>query len=221
MAHVKSCFIGVAALLMCGACAHESRDEDVVPPGVVEIVVRLSPDQAEEWQHLFRWEYVLRGGEEVSSTYPGPNEPHEARLVFLGMIVPLAVRSDGEVCIPDKFSILRMPGLTEVRQWEPGRRVHIGGRGGSYHFRPRPDEEGLIFLLVPYGDVGEHCAWIYPGDLTPIALDDMQPSQRDSSEHPVPTVVIPDVSELLQIEIGGEEWTELFSEAIRLELRRL
>jgi hypothetical protein len=69
--------------------------------------------------------------------------------------------------------------------------------------------------------VGEHCAWIYPGDLTPIALDDMQPSQRDSSEHPVPTVVIPDVSELLQIEIGGEEWTELFSEAIRLELRRL
>jgi hypothetical protein len=196
----------VLAIIVCGSCTRK------LPEGVTEIYVAVSMDQGEEWAHLFRHNYHIPSEGMTTSTQPELGVDYDTYLSFQGRIIPLAVRSNGEFAIPDRYFVMRKPFLT-VTRWEPGMHRDVGSNS-RYFYKLRPDEVGLVFVLISYEwpDV-----WVYPSDLVPLRTEDM-PRRPRASGQLVPTVVIPDISGLLHIERGGSEWIGMFPEAIRRHL---
>ena len=209
------CIFLLVGIMLAAVCVFCMRRRPL-PSGVTEIFITVSPDQAKEHMGLFRAEYIVQDEGYVTNVDPGPGVDCEVQLAFQGETIPLAVRSTGEICIPDKYFITWLPyGQTEVGQWRPGASAGISGTYGLYWFKRRSDELGLIFVLVPYE--GES-VWVYPADAAPLAIDGLPLTYSDSVGRSVRTVVIPDISGLLRIERGDANWTRLFPEPVAHQL---
>ena len=175
------------------SCALISGPTITLPEGVVSLHVMIQEDPTQRVH--FETEYQIKDGP-LTNVKPDAGTEYEDRVSFRGKIIPLSINEAGSFAIPISYGVAIMPdGSTWMKQIFLDEPHDLGGGDTLYRVKRRPQEKGLVFVLLP--EKGK-CAWIYPSKEKPFVPSSLPVSYTEHSEK-IRIIEIPPLSMLQTI----------------------